>query len=69
MGLQSCATIEYIITEIEGKAHPSAVGLILKRNDFNTYLWAGLRRGDRSGLVAIKAAFLASTPYLYFQTH
>ncbi|HPO02175.1 endolytic transglycosylase MltG [Treponema zuelzerae] len=72
MGLQSCATIEYIITEIEGKAHPSRllVSDLEIPNDFNTYLWAGLPPGPicSPGLVAIKAAFsYPSTPYLYFR--
>jgi len=72
MGLQSCATIEYIITEIQQKPHPSKLSLedLTIKNDYNTYLWAGLPPGPISnpGLVAISAAFSpADTKYLYFR--
>jgi len=72
MGLQSCATIEYIITEIQGKPHPGRllVSDLSIPSDYNTYLWAGLPPGPISspGLVALKAAFSpAETNYLYFR--
>ena len=72
MGLQSCATIEYIITEIQKKPHPSKLSLedLSIKNDYNTYMWAGLPPGPISnpGLVAINAAFSpADTKYLYFR--
>lgn len=72
MGLQSCATVEYIITEIEGKEHPTrltAKDLEIK-SDYNTYLWAGLPPGPISnpGTVALRAVFGAPrTNYLYFR--
>ena len=59
MGLQSCATVEYIITEIQHKPHP---GFITPNetsidNPYNTYLWAGLPPGPiaNPGKVAIDA--------------
>jgi len=72
MGLQSCATIEYIITEIQQKPHPSKLSLedLAIKSDYNTYKWAGLPPGPISnpGLVAISAAFSpADTKYLYFR--
>ena len=72
MGLQSCATIEYIITEIEKK--PRQVRLTADdleiKSDYNTYLWAGLPPGPicSPGLVSLSAAFTpAKTHYLYFR--
>lgn len=72
MGLQSCATIEYIITEIQGKSHPGRllVSDLSIPSDYNTYLWAGLPPGPISspGLVALNAAFNpADTNFLYFR--
>ncbi len=72
MGLQSCATIEYIITEIQGKPHPGRllVSDLSIPSDYNTYLWAGLPPGPISspGLVALEAAFNpADTNFLYFR--
>lgn len=72
MGLQSCATIEYILTEIQQKPHPSKLTLedISIPSDFNTYLWAGLPPGPISnpGFIALSAAFTpADTNYLYFR--
>jgi len=72
MGLQSCATIEYIITDIQLKPHPSKLSLedLTIKSDYNTYMWAGLPPGPISnpGLVAINAAFSpADTKYLYFR--
>ncbi len=72
MGLQSCATIEYIITEIQGKPHPYRLldSDLTIPSDYNTYLWAGLIPGPicSPGLVSLKAAFApADTDYLYFR--
>lgn len=72
MGLQSCATIEYIITEIEKKPHPTRLMLtdLAIPNEYNTYKWAGLPPGPISspGVVALGAAFTpADTHYLYFR--
>ncbi|HNY16107.1 MAG TPA: endolytic transglycosylase MltG [Treponemataceae bacterium] len=72
MGLQSCATIEYIITEIQKKPHPARlmdVDLEIE-SDYNTYKWAGLPPGPISnpGLVALNAAINPeNTKYLYFR--
>lgn len=71
IGLNSCATIEYIITEIQGKEHPE----FLTYNDleidspFNTYKWAGLPPGPicSPGSLALRASFYpAETNYFYF---
>lgn len=72
MGLQSCATIEYILTEIQQKPHPSKLTLddLSIPSDYNTYLWAGLPPGPISnpGFIALSAAFTpADTHYLYFR--
>ncbi len=71
IGLESCATLEYIITEIEGKPHPEYLTLEDKKIDsaYNTYKWAGLPPGPISnpGMVALKASFEpAKTDYWYF---
>jgi UPF0755 protein len=71
IGLYSCATIEYIITEIEGKPHPERITYDdLKINSrYNTYKWAGLTPGPISnpGLVALNAAANPpKTNYFYF---
>ncbi|NOY09856.1 MAG: endolytic transglycosylase MltG [Spirochaetes bacterium] len=71
IGLESCATLEYIITEIEGKKHPKYITLADKKikSLFNTYMWAGLPPAPISnpGVVAIDAAFHpAKTDYWYF---
>lgn len=70
-GLYSCATIEYIITEIQGKPHPDVITYDdLKINSpYNTYKWAGLPPGPISnpGMVALKAAAEpAKTDYRFF---
>lgn len=71
MGLGSCATIEYIITEIEGKPHPE----VLRKEDleirspYNTYMWAGLPPAPISnpGAVALRAVFYPEkTDFMYF---
>jgi UPF0755 protein len=72
IGLYSCATIEYIITEIEGKPHPDIITLKdLKINSpYNTYKWAALPPGPISnpGMVALSAAAQpAQTNYYYFR--
>jgi UPF0755 protein len=71
IGLESCATLEYIITEIQQKAHPEYITLEDEKIDspYNTYKWAGLPPGPISnpGRIALEAAFHpARTGYLYF---
>jgi len=72
MALQSCATIEYIITEIQKRPHPSVllfVDLEIK-SPYNTYTKPGLPPGPISapGLTALKAVFFPeNTNYLYFR--
>lgn len=71
IGLESCATLEYIITEIQQKAHPEFITLEDERIDspYNTYKWAGLPPGPISnpGRIALEAAFHpARSGYLYF---
>ncbi|WP_428768181.1 endolytic transglycosylase MltG [Treponema sp. HNW] len=72
IGLYSCATLVYVLTEIEGRAHPDVVKIEDTKidNPYNTYKWAGLPPGPISnpGLTALKAA--ASPPqtkYYYFR--
>ncbi len=72
IGLESCATVEYIITEIEGKPHPEVITYrdIASDNPYNTYKWAGLPPGPISnpGTVALSAAaHPAQTDYYYFR--
>ena len=72
IGLYSCATIEYIITEIQGKEHPKRILLDDLKIDspYNTYKWAGLTPGPISnpGLIALKAASdTPKTNYYFFQ--
>jgi UPF0755 protein len=71
IGLESCATIAYIITEIQHQPHPEYITLEDKGIDspYNTYKWAGLPPGPiaNPGGVALGAAFHpARTDYLYF---
>jgi UPF0755 protein len=71
IGLESCATIAYIITEIQHQPHPEYITLEEKGIDspYNTYKWAGLPPGPiaNPGRVALDAAFHpARTDYLYF---
>jgi UPF0755 protein len=72
MPLQSCATVEYVITEILGKPHPA----VLSTKDteipspYNTYMQRGLPPGPISapGAIALHAAFNpVSSDYLYFR--
>jgi UPF0755 protein len=72
MPLQSCATVEYIITDIQGKPHPKKLYYedIEIRHPYNTYVRNGLPPGPISlpGLTALDAAFHpANTNYLYFR--
>ena len=71
IGLESCATLEYIITEIQNKAHPEYITLDDEKIDspYNTYKWAGLPPGPISnpGRAALQASFHpARTDFLYF---
>lgn len=71
IGLESCATLEYIITEIQEKPHPGYITFEDKKIDspYNTYLWAGLPPGPiaNPGRIALDAAFHpARTDYYYF---
>jgi UPF0755 protein len=72
MALQSCATVEYVITEIQGKPHPEVLYYkdIAIQNPYNTYIRSGLPPGPISnpGLVALRAVFYpAQTNFLYFR--
>ena len=72
MALQSCATIEYIITEIQEKPHPSVLyNRDLEISDpYNTYIRPGLPPGPISapGAVALHAAlFPQESNFLYFR--
>jgi len=70
-GLYSCATIEYIITEIQGKPHPDVITYDDLKIDspYNTYKWAALPPSPISnpGMVALRAvADTPKTDYFYF---
>jgi len=72
MPLQSCATVEYIITELQGKPHPKRLFWddIQLENDYNTYIHQGLPPSPiaNPGLVSLKAACNPQkTNYLYFR--
>ena len=72
IGLYSCATVEYILTEIEGRPHPDRILLddLKIDNPYNTYKWAGLTPGPISnpGLIALNAATnTPKTDYYFFQ--
>ena len=71
IGLESCATLEYIITEIQNRAHPEYITRDDEKIDspYNTYKWAGLPPGPISnpGKIALEAAFRpARTDFYYF---
>ena len=71
IGLESCATLAYIITDIEDKPHPEYLTVEDKHIDspYNTYKWAGLPPGPiaNPGLVALEAAVRPpKTDYYYF---
>ncbi|MDR0389188.1 MAG: endolytic transglycosylase MltG [Spirochaetaceae bacterium] len=72
MALQSCATVEYVITEIQGRPHPELLYNrdIEIRDPYNTYIRPGLPPGPISapGGTALTAAFFPeSSNYLYFR--
>ncbi len=72
IGLYSCATVEYILTEIEGRPHPDRILIEDTKidNPYNTYKWAGLTPGPISnpGLIALGAsADTPKTDYYFFQ--
>jgi UPF0755 protein len=72
MALQSCATVEYVITEIQGRPHPERLydRDTEIRNPYNTYMVSGLPPGPISapGATALNAAFdPVSSDYLYFR--
>jgi len=71
IGLESCATLAYIITDVQDKPHPEFLTVEDKRIDspYNTYKWAGLPPGPiaNPGLVALEAALHPpKTGYYYF---
>ncbi len=71
IALGSCATIEYILTEIQGRPHPHRIFFVHTQipSPYNTYLNRGLPPGPiaNPGFTALKAAFEpAKTNYLYF---
>lgn len=71
IALGSCATIEYILTEIQARPHPHRIFFVHTQipSPYNTYLNRGLPPGAiaNPGLTALKAAFEpAKTDYLYF---
>jgi UPF0755 protein len=72
MALQSCATVEYIITEIQGRPHPELLYNrdLEIRDPYNTYLRPGLPPGPICvpGSVALLASFNpAPSDYFYFR--
>lgn len=72
MALQSCATVEYIITEIQKKPHPSVIYNqdLEIRDPYNTYIRPGLPPGPicSPGAVALRAViFPEKTEYFYFR--
>jgi len=72
MALQSCATVVYVITEIQGRQHPEQLFNrdLEIRDPYNTYFRPGLPPGPISapGETALKAAFYPSaSDYLYFR--
>lgn len=72
IGLYSCATVVYILTELEGRPHPDRILIEDTKIDspYNTYKYAGLPPGAISnpGVVALSAATnTPKTNYYYFQ--
>ena len=72
MALQSCATVEYIITEIQGKPHPKVLLFsdLEIRNPYNTYILTGLPPGPISapGTIALRSVmYPEKTDFLYFR--
>lgn len=71
MRLESCASVVYVMTEIEGLPHPQRLFYrdLDRANPYNTYFAAGLPPGPISnpGRNALEAAFFpATTDYLFF---
>jgi UPF0755 protein len=71
IALGSCATIEYILTEVLGRPHPKRIFFVHTEivSPYNTYLNKGLPPAPiaNPGLTALKAAFEpADTDFLYF---
>jgi UPF0755 protein len=72
MALQSCATVEYVITEIQGRPHPE---ILLNRDleiqsPYNTYIVPGLPPGPicSPGATAMEAALRPQkSDYFYFR--
>lgn len=72
IGLYSCATVEYVITEVLGRPHPDIITYddLKIQSPYNTYINAGLPPAPicNPGLVALKAAAEpAQTDFYYFQ--
>jgi UPF0755 protein len=72
MRLESCATVEYVITEIEGKPHPDRLYTedLWIESDYNTYRHSGLPPAPicNPGSVALRAAIAPQkSDYLYFR--
>ena len=72
MSLQSCATVEYVITEIQGRVHPEVLYNrdLEIRDPYNTYIRPGLPPGPISapGETALRAAFNpVQSDYFYFR--
>jgi UPF0755 protein len=72
MALQSCATVEYVITEVQGKPHPKVIYTrdTEIRDPYNTYVYPGLPPGPISspGALALDAALNPQdSNYLYFR--
>ena len=69
--LQSCATVAYVLTEVEGREHPRVITHeeLDVDSPFNTYKQRRLPPGPISnpGMVALQAAFFpAESDYWYF---